>query len=304
VNADDIDTRLLAGDLDVDSAGSGVHPAAQGLILADEARKARADSAIAARLWYTTINSDVAPFDNIECRKAVLWAADRVGYQNAYGGPTGGDVATNLMPPVIPGAEAFDLYPSEGSKGDATKAKEALTACGQPDGFETNISYRTERPKEKATAESLQQSLAQVGIKLTLKPYPQDDYFSLYAGNPAFAKKEGLGLSVMGWAADWPDGFGFLSQIVDSRVIREAGNTNLGVKDPEVDAMIDQALTTTDTAAREQLWTAIDRKVMEDAYILPGIWAKGLLYRPEQLTNVMVTDGFQMYDYVAMGVQQ
>ena len=34
------------------------------------------------------------------------------GYQRAYGGATGGDIATNLMPPVIPGAEQFDLYPS------------------------------------------------------------------------------------------------------------------------------------------------------------------------------------------------
>ena len=47
---------------------------------------------------------------------------------------------------------------------------------------------------------------------------------------------------VMSWGADWPDGFGFLSQIVDSRVIRPAGNTNLGIKLPEVDKLIDQAL--------------------------------------------------------------
>ena len=45
----------------------------------------------------------------------------------------------------------------------------------------------------------------------------------------------------------------------------------------------------------------VDRKVMEDAYIIPGIWAKGLLYRPPNLTNVFITNGFQMYDYLAMG---
>ena len=31
---------------------------------------------------------------------------------------------------------------------------------------------------------------------------------------------------------------------------------------------------------------------MEDASVLPGVWAKGLLYRPTNLTNVFVTDGF------------
>ena len=57
----------------------------------------------------------------------------------------------------------------------------------------------------------------------------------------------------------------------------------------------------TDTAAREKAWSEVDRKTMEGAWYLPGIWAKGLLYRPPNLTNVFVTDGFQMYDYLAMG---
>ncbi len=65
--------------------------------------------------------------------------------------------------------------------------------------------------------------------------------------------------------------------------------------------MLDQALVTTDTAAREQIWAGIDRKVMEDAFILPGIWGTGLLYRPTNLTNAFITDGFGMYDYLALG---
>ena len=65
--------------------------------------------------------------------------------------------------------------------------------------------------------------------------------------------------------------------------------------------MLDQALLTTDTAAREQIWQGIDRKVMEDAFVLPGVWARGLLYRPPNLTNVFISDGFQMYDYLPLG---
>jgi peptide/nickel transport system substrate-binding protein len=306
VNADDIDNRLLSGDLDVAIEGSGVGPSAQARILADQAKKANADSAIVARTWYTAINGDVAPLDNIECRKAVEYAADKVGYQNAYGGPTGGEIATNLMPPVVPGAEKIDLYNVSGApNGDVEKAKAALQACGQPNGFSTSVSYRNSRPKEQAVAESLQQSLAKVGIKLTLKPYPAGDYYKLYAGKPDFAKSNQLGLIVTGWGADWPDGFGFLSQIVDSRTIRASGgNYNFSVKDKNVDALIDKALITTDATERAKIWVDADRKVMEGAYDLPGIWAKGLLYRPSTLTNVFVTDGFQMYDYLALGVKK
>ena len=95
------------------------------------------------------------------------------------------------MPPLIPGYQKFDLYPDGAdNKGDVDKAKAALTKCGQPNGFETNIAYRAERPKEKATAEALQQALARVGIKLTLKPYPQGDYFSAVRRQPAVLAKQ------------------------------------------------------------------------------------------------------------------
>ena len=302
VNADDIDNRLQSGDLDVAIEGTGVGPSAQGKILADQTLKANTDSALNARLWYTALNPDVAPLDNIHCRKAVEYATDKTGYQRAYGGSTGGDIASNLLPPVIAGAQPFEAYATPGNAGDVAKAKDELAQCGQPNGFTTGVSYRAERPKEKATAEALQQSLAKVGINLEIKPYPLTDYGKLYAGKPDFAKANNLGLIVYGWAADWPDGYGFLAQITDSRVIRATGgNSNFGVKDPEVDAMLDKAVTITDTAARESMWVDIDKKVMDDAYIVPGIWAKGLLYRPKNLTNVFITDGYQMYDYLALG---
>ncbi len=304
-NADDIDNRLLSGNLDVAIDGLGVQPASQGRILADQNLKQNTDSALQARTWFTVMNSEVAPLSNVECRKAVLYAVDKTGYQRAYGGATGGDIATSLLPPVIPGAQSFDTYPTPNNAGDVTKAKEALTACGQPNGFATNISYRAERPKEKATAEALQQSLAKAGITTTLKPFPSGDYFKLYAGKPDFARDNGLGLMVYGWGADWPDGYGFLAQIVDSRIIRATGgNTNLGIRDPEIDKLLDQAVQNTDVAAREKLWVDIDKKVMDGAWVIPGIWARGLLYRPPNITNVFITNGFQMYDYPALGTRK
>jgi peptide/nickel transport system substrate-binding protein len=306
VNADDIDNRILSGDLHIDIAGTGAQPATLGRVLTDPALKASTDNPTITRLWYTSVNGNVAPLDNVDCRKAVLLAADKVAYQTAYGGEfSGGQIATSLLPPGIPGHKEINPYPSGADgHGDTAKAKEALTACGQPDGFETNIAYRAERPKEKAAAEALQQSLGKVGIKLTLKPFPQADYFALYAGKPGYAKDNKLGLALNGWGADWPDGYGFLSQIVDSRVIRETGgSSNISVRDPEIDKMLDQAATETDIAAREAIWGQIDQKVMDNAFVLPGLWAKSLLLRGKGVTNVFYSDAFGMYDYLNMGVE-
>jgi peptide/nickel transport system substrate-binding protein len=305
VNQADIDKRLMAGDLDVAVSGLGVTAETRAQIVNDPNQKKFSDSSAQARTWFTALNSDVAPFDNEHCRKAVMYAADKEGYLRAYGGANGGEIATNMMPPMIPGFKEIDLYEAKAKpNGDIDKAKAELKECGHPDGFTTNISYRAERAAEKATAEALQQSLAKVGIQTELKAYPQSDYGKLYAGNVEFAKTNGLGLRVYGWGADWNDGFGFLSQIVDSRVIRPAGNTNLNVKSPEIDTMLDDAMSELDEDKRNALWGDIDEKVMEGAYYLPGVWAKTLFYRPENLTNVFISDAYNMYDYTTLGVQK
>jgi len=307
VNADDIDNRLISGDLDVDVAALGVQPAAQSRVLQDPTLKENADNPLSARLWYTSIIPTVPPLDNIECRKAIMYAMDQTGFQTAFGGPfAGGDLATTVLPPNIPGYQKFDLYPNgPDHKGDLDAAKKSLEACGQPNGFATNIGYRAERPKEKATAEAFQQALGRVGIKLTLKPYPQGDYFAQYCGNPPYVVKNKLGLCQNGWAADWPDGFGFLSQIVDSRVIRDTGgSSNMSVRIPEVDQMLDKALTELNTDKRNQDWGAIDKRVMEEAVIYPGVYSKSLVVRSKNATNIMVTDAYGEYDYLGMGAQK
>src|SRR5919202_914467 len=94
VEANDIDNQLIAGDIDVAIAGTGVAPAALTKVLQDPSLKARADN---------PLNPRVKPFDNIHCRKAVEYGMDRKAFQNAWGGPTTGQIATTLLPPQIPG---------------------------------------------------------------------------------------------------------------------------------------------------------------------------------------------------------
>jgi peptide/nickel transport system substrate-binding protein len=305
MNPDDVDNQVIAGDLDADIVGTGLQPAALSRVLSDQSLRARADNPTLSRLWYTNMIPTVKPFDNIECRKAVEYGMDRTSYQNAYGGPfAGGELATTLLPPVIPGYEKFDLFPAgSDNKGDLDKAKESLEACGQPNGFSATIGYRAERPKEKATAEAFQQALDRIGIKLTVKPLPEATYSSDTCGDPNYRNQRKIGMCVYGWGADWPDGFGFLSQIVDSRTMR-AGAANMNVDIPEVDRMLDEAMSELDTDKREADWAAIDRKVMEQALIYPGVYAKAVLVRPTNATNVFINEALGFYDYLAMGARK
>ncbi|MCW2849596.1 MAG: extracellular solute-binding protein family 5 [Marmoricola sp.] len=306
VDANDIDNRILAGDLDIAYATVGVAPAMRARALSDPKLKARLDNPYAARLQYTSINPSVKPFDNIDCRKAIEYGMDRTAYQAAYGGKlAGGDPATTMLVPVIPGFKKFDLFPTKDDKGDLDKAKQALTACGQPNGFSTTMAYRVERPLEKATAEAFQQQLAKIGIKITPKGFPKADYFSTYAGNPPYVKKNGLGLSVNSWGADWNDGYGMLSQIVDGRVIRQTGgSSNSSINIPEVNTKLDEASVEVDPDKKAQLYADIDKQVMEQALTYPGVYAKLLLLRSKNLTNVFINDNYGGYDFVSLGVKK
>ena len=304
MNPNDVDNQMISGDLHMDIESIGAQPATRGRLLNDPDLKAMADNPVASRLQYTSVNPTVEPLDDIECRKAIQFGMDRSAYVTAYGGPiAGGDPATTIMPPTIPGHVDFDVFPA-GETGDVEAAKAALEACGQPDGFETNIAYRAERPQEKAVAEAFQQSLERIGITANPKPLPQGTYFTETCGLPPYVVKNNLGMCLNSWGADWNDGYGFLSQIVDSRVIRETGgSSNTSVRIPEVDEMLDEALAELDDTAREQLWGEIDRRVMEEAVIYPGVHGKVLLIRPQGVTNVFVNESYGQYDFMSLGVE-
>jgi peptide/nickel transport system substrate-binding protein len=305
MEANDLDQRLLAGTLDLDLAGTGVQAAAQAKVLSDPNLKKNADNPLTGFLRYVAISTTTPPFNNVDCRKAVIYAADHEALQTAYGGPTSGDIATTMLPPTVVGYEKADVYGATTDKnGNVDKAKAALAACGQPNGFNTVISARADRPKEVAGAEALQQALDKVGIKAEIKTFPAGQYFANYAGSTNYVHQNKLGLMFMGWGADWPTGYGFLQQVVDGRAIKPSGNTNLSeLNDPAINKLFDDSATA-DTAGLTKIWTQIDQKVMENAVILPIVYEKALLYRNPEVTNVFVTPAYGMYTYTGLGVKQ
>ena len=305
INAADLDNRLMSGDLDVDIAGTGVQAAAQGKILASEDLKKNTDNPTSAR---TLVLADQHRRRSVRQHRLPQGRAAGLRQDRLPAGLRRQHRCRHRHEPDatdVPGHADFDLYDFKAKpQGDPEAAKAALTKCGKPDGFDTIISYRNERPKEKAVAESLQQSLAKVGIKVTIKGFPAADYIKLYAGKPDYAKANSLGIIVYGWGADWPDGFGFLSQIVDSRVIRAAGNTNLGIKVPAVDQRIDQAMAENDITKREAIWGNVDKSVMDNAVAPAGRVAEGADLPARHAHQRLRQRRRTMYDYAAMGMSR
>src|SRR5262249_19826279 len=103
VNANDIDNRRLAGDIQMGQDGTGGHAAARAWILPSSTLKASSDDRVTGFMWFYSINTRVPPLNNIHCRMAVQFAANKTNLQPAYGGPYGGDIASTAFPPTVAG---------------------------------------------------------------------------------------------------------------------------------------------------------------------------------------------------------
>jgi peptide/nickel transport system substrate-binding protein len=306
VNANDIDNRLIAGDIQVDQAGSGVQSAARAKILSNPTLKANSDNPVNGFMWFEYINTKVAPLNNVHCRRAVQYAANKTTLQNAYGGPYGGAIASTAMPPTVIGYQKFDQYSALSKPGgDVANAKKELAACGQPNGFTTGMAYRSDRPREVQASQALQASLGAVGIKLQLHGYPSGTYYSNYGGVPTYVHSHDLGISTGGWGPDWPDAWGWFDQLVDGKAIASAGNTNIGeLNDPVVNNYLDKMQAPgVSQSEKSTIANQIDVQVMKDAVMLPAVYSKALLYRPPGLTNVTVQTAAGMYDYGSLGTK-
>jgi peptide/nickel transport system substrate-binding protein len=303
-NAEDLDNRLIAGTADLDTGQTGVQQAGRVQILQDENLKKNADNPVTGFIRYAALNTKVAPLDNVECRKAVIYASDPTSLQTARGGPVaGGDIGTNMLPPNILGSDPkYDPYNRAQGKPQLDKAKEALTACGKPTGFNTVIAVRNNRPAEVKTAEALQAALKAAGINAKIDQYDGAQISSI-VGSPNNVHKQGYGIMIAGWGADWQSGTGYLQPLIDSRYILPNGNFNLPeISDPAIDGLFDQAAAETDPNKAADLYKQMNEKVMEGAYYLPFVFDKALNYRNPRLTNVYIHDAFGMVDFQAIGV--
>ncbi|MET7397601.1 ABC transporter substrate-binding protein [Dactylosporangium sp. NPDC005572] len=301
---EEIDNQLISGQVDLDTAQTGVQQGSQAKVLLNPDVKKNADAPVTGFIRYFAINTKVAPFDNIHCRKAVIYATDKVTMQTARGGPdAGGDIATNMLPPNIAGHDPkLDPLNTKSGKPQLDKAKEELALCGKPTGFETVIATRNSG-KEPKTAEALQQSLAAIGITARLDPSDASLYFRSTIGAPSNTKAKGYGLMMAGWGADYPTASGFLKVLVDGRQILPSGNNNFSELDnAEINSLIDKAQAESDQTKAAEIWSQINKLVMDESVLVPFTYDKALNVRNPRLTNVFISQYYGMVDFGSLGV--
>ncbi|WP_375165739.1 ABC transporter substrate-binding protein [Streptomyces sp.] len=307
-DANEMDERLLSGEFDLDLNGTGLSRAAIAKALGSADLKANLDNPSTGYVRYAAFPRSVKPMNNIHCRRAVIFAADHRELQTARGGPiVGGDIAPNMLPLSIAGSDrTYDPYGVLANNGKANleAAKKELKACGRPNGFSTTIAVRKNVPVEVDTALALQKALKKVNINTKIDQVDGAATFGVFK-SPKAVKDRGYGVILMGFAADFPTGQGFLRPLVDGRFILEAGNNNYSeLNDPEINALLDDAIAEQDPVKAGGIYGQINRKVSENAVYLPITYEKIMMWRGPRLTNAYTADSYYgRYDYVSLGVR-
>ncbi|MFF9498967.1 ABC transporter substrate-binding protein [Streptomyces sp. NPDC014656] len=297
------DERLLAGTADLDASQVGLAQETAARVLADPKLKADVDNPYSGYLRMAALISDAAPLDNVNCRKAVLYAAGTKALRTARGGETFSSPQGNMLPPTARGADSYDPFGLTGGEPRREEAKEALRACGKPGGFTTKIAVNGGNSKDLQVVDVLQGDLKAVGITLEIERFDNVPAYFSALGSPKILKEKGIGMLVLGWGTDFPTGAGFLQPLADSALSRTEGNSNYArVKDPRIDELFDRASAETDDAAATRIYQEINHRVTDGAYYLPFSAEKIVNHRNPRLTNVYVHEAFNLVDIQALGV--
>ncbi len=146
-------------------------------------------------------------------------------------------VATqNLMPPGVPGREAYDPVEGHGPfQTDPAKAKQILADSGN-EGFEIKFLFSTDSDTSVASKDTLVKGLEAGGFKVT----PVASTLAKFVADRDDVNGD-INLRSYGWCSDWPSGATWVPPIFQSTDLEEVGfGTNeAAFNNPEIDAKID-----------------------------------------------------------------
>jgi peptide/nickel transport system substrate-binding protein len=290
------DQALLAGSADIDMSGTGVQAPTTARLAVDDDHpvRDRVDDVTTGALRLLALPTVVAPMDNADCRAAVAAVVDRRAVQEVLGGPANVVRRSQLWP------RGLDGGPVETDPGpDVDAARASLEACGQPDGFSTVMAV-ADTPSSVQVANEIAAQLDEVGIQAEVRPLDPTTFYAKDVGDPGNVAASGYGIVLATWTADFPTPGSFLVPLVDSRSVRQVGNTNYArLADPAVDALVDQARATGDVAA----WRDIATTVGAASFYVPLAEGRAQLVAGQRLRNGVVMQPYSGYDLATAGVR-
>ena len=235
---------------------------------------------------YVALNTSKPPFNNLDVRKAVIAASDRLALLDTRGGPLAGIVATHFIPPGIPGFQQaggvagpsgaqFDFvqHPTGDMPLAESYMKKAGFSSGKCSGAHCTVTMVSDNtPPGSNTAQVLKSQLTALGFNVQLHPVEHATMYTKFcnvvANDPNVCPN-------VGWIKDFNDGQGVIDVPFNGATITGSPTNNANqplLNNSSVNAALDSAKYITDPTQRAAAYGRIDDMVMAQAPAIPWDW--------------------------------
>jgi glutathione transport system substrate-binding protein len=212
----------------------------------------RTDSTIAR---YVTLNILKKPFDDIRVRQALNHAIDKDAYIKVVKSGLGTYLSSTMS--------AKTQYYSEQPlyEYNPEKAKQLLAEAGYPDGFKVTLWGESESETVKGM-QFIAQQLAEIGVEVEVQAYEGATLGDMVYTPPEENKVE---MWYVSWSPSSGDADGATRSLFHSDYWPPAGPNTAFYKNDQVDAWIDEANATSDTAKAAAIYADIQKQIYADA---------------------------------------
>jgi oligopeptide transport system substrate-binding protein len=229
---------------------------------------------------YLGMNCQMPPFADIRVRQAFNFAINKEKLIAVINGR--GIVARGVLPPNLPGYDP-DV---RGYAYDPAKARALLEQAHFPRNLKPELWFRADQTGEML-AESIQQDLALVDIRISLKPVAWGPLLE------AIRQPKNVQLFMSAWEADFPDPENFLSVLLSRKQF--GSNNDTFYSNPEVEKLLDQAALITDLKKRYAIYDQAQQIIISDApwvfldhpvsYVIRKPWVHDYIMNPMRPTR-------------------
>jgi peptide/nickel transport system substrate-binding protein len=230
--------------------------------------------------YYMALNTRRPPFNNLQARQAINWAANRTAYVKIYGGPSLAVPACQVLPPNFPSYTPYCPYTTGSqtvwSGPDLAKAKALVKASGTAG--DTVVVSGTTDQVGKALTEQMVADLNAIGYKASAQLLAAGVQYT-FVQNSANSSKWNVGYSQ--WFQDYPAPSDFLNVLLGCNTIHPNSDASPNIAafcNQSIQAQINQAESAeaTNPTQAASLWTSVDHAVTQQA-----AWVD--LFNPKQI---------------------
>jgi ABC-type oligopeptide transport system substrate-binding subunit len=214
----------------------------------------------AFQTWYLAFNHDRklfkqgGPHGNVNLKQAINLALDRHALV-IQSGTYSGRRTDQLLPPLMPGFEDANLYPTV----KQPNFKRAAALAKGHTGNGKAVLYAFSSRYGPLWAQIIQFNLKQIGLDVEVQQFPREIQVSKMQ-----TRGEPFDLAINGWGADYADPSDFLNVLLDGSRLQSAHNVNISYLNyKDVNAQLARAAALTGPA-RLMRYGNLDVQLMRD----------------------------------------